>query len=239
MIEYIAPIGRPVYDDEDWALYFCETYSVLIDKHGFPYFLLQCIETAGICDRYALLKAIHRESWRRRKLFKELSNGRSVEDALKELQDNKLIVCGSGASPTFAIRDILDKTAFTPTVRNGSNDMDCVEENPEFFAALLHPETMDQSQKEVLRWITIRDEVLRRHDRDKIHTPENAPAAYCTMENMGKAEPLKDFSMGQLYHATTELLKKHCIILSDKYPLPLGHPDRLTDTKSISYRICD
>ncbi len=216
-MEYIAIKGRPAGGNDSYIIYFCGTYCVTVWTRGIAFLMLKVIEQGGFCKKNALLLSLLRLQLTK-KWFRKLKYKDTPKEIIKKMKEAGLIFYGCGETKSQAIRQILDQSAFIPTVRDGTADADIVKEAPDYYKALLQKNLLTELEQDVLSWITSKDAILRKHSRKTIYNTEVAEKFYCTMKTLRDSACFASHSMDELYAAVASLYQKHCIVLTDRIP---------------------
>lgn len=219
----VAAKGRLAYTDNKVAVYFCETYCVYLPANGVGLFVLQAVESAGVCDMDALISALKRMSYLHRWIRKGMG-GMRMQEIVAMLIEKGALLTADGNTAEEALSNLIDESGFIPMIREGTDDLDVVKSDPFYFKALLNPSCLTESSKRILSMINDFYNIRR------VGQGAENPVCHCNVSDILSSKPLKDITRKQIYLNLIELISKHCIVLTDRYPkVPDGEPDLTGD----------
>lgn len=229
--KYIALKGRPSWHNEEYVVYFLNTYTVTIWKKGLAYHILDILEYVSVIEQGQLLKMIFVNQVLHRNVRK-LKYKMSAKEILDTMEKDGLIYRVEADTAKEACCKIMDSSAYIPTVRDATDDLKVVKGSPTYFEALLNPDKQTKLEREILQWITRRDALLRKHSFSVQNCLEVAEKFANNIATLRASKAFKARTEDELYEALTGLFLKHCIVLSDRIPrFPTRKEEKDTDLK--------
>ena len=202
------------------TIYLCGSYAVACKRGSAEEVLVSCLLSDNFTFIYEdeLIKTMKMFRWALNdwKLRMKIHPKRVV----KSLVDSKLFITGEGENDIDAVRDILDKTSFWAWVYPGAGSEadEMLRANPDYFFAVLNPQTLSKDEERIYNLILERAKENKKVHLHEVHHIEHYIKYYVTIDSLEKMLSPEGITRNDIYIAVEKLYEKHCIILHHKVP---------------------